>query len=151
MEHPRLREQFGSHLARLSRLWRNRLDERLAPLGLTQAKWVILLHLSKAGGALGQKDLVDRVGVEAPTMVRVLDGLQRMGLIERRDCPGDRRSKSVHLTAAATPIIARIDAIARDLRAETLAGIDDASLGVCADVLAQIARNLGSSLWEGAP
>ncbi|EFL50689.1 regulatory protein MarR [Solidesulfovibrio fructosivorans JJ]] len=31
-------------------------------------------------------------------MVRVLDGLERMGLVTRRDQPADRRSKDVRLT-----------------------------------------------------
>ncbi|CCG42229.1 transcriptional regulator SlyA [Magnetospirillum molischianum] len=145
---PRGKEQFGFDLARLARLWRARLDERLAPLGLTQAKWTILLHLSKADGHLPQRELVDRVGVEGPTLVRVLDGLERLGLLERRDCPTDRRSKIVHLTPAATPLIVEIAAIAAALRTEVMTGLDDADLDLCQRIIARMTSNLGGNRAE---
>jgi MarR family transcriptional regulator for hemolysin len=143
------RDRIGFDLSRMARLWRSRLDERLAPLGLTQAKWVILLHLSQGDGCLPQRELVDRVGVEGPTLVRVLDGLERMGLIERRDCPTDRRAKTVHLTAAGQPMLGEITRIAADLRSEILAGIDDRALGVCLDVFRRMAGNLGTRIGAG--
>ncbi|MEO0035883.1 MAG: hypothetical protein RLZZ501_1906 [Pseudomonadota bacterium] len=136
------RERIGLDLGRLARLWRARLDERLAPLGLTQAKWVILLHLDRCDGQLPQRELVIRVGVEGPTLVRVLDGLERRGLIERRDCPTDRRSKIVVLTPAAAPLIARIAAIAGALREEALTGLDDDALAACHAVLRRMTANL---------
>lgn len=143
MAPPRAREQFGFDLARLARLWRARLDERLAPLGLTQAKWTILLHLSKAGGRLPQRELVERVGVEGPTLVRVLDGLERLGLLERQDSPTDRRSKIVQLTPAATPLIDEIAAIAARLRAEVMSGLDDAEVERCQALIVRMTRNMG--------
>lgn len=146
------RERIGLDLGRLARLWRARLDERLAPLGLTQAKWVILLHLDRCGGTLPQRELVIRVGVEGPTLVRVLDGLERRGLIERRDCPSDRRSKIVTLTPAAAPLIARIAAIAGALREEALAGLDDEALAACHAALRRMTLNLESGPLEpGGP
>ena len=141
-----LREGVGFDLSRMARLWRSRLDERLAPLGLTQAKWVILLHLSKSQNHLPQRELVNRVGVEGPTLVRVLDGLERMGLIERRDCAQDRRSKIVHLAPAAEPLVRDIGRIAASLREEVLAGIDDADLIVLHNVLNRMAHNVGGCL-----
>ncbi|MDR3436255.1 transcriptional regulator SlyA [Telmatospirillum sp.] len=148
MDHRRLREQFGFHLARLARLWRSHLDERLSPLGLTQAKWAILLHLSKTGGSLPQRELVDRVGVEGPTLVRLLDGLERLQLIKRHDCADDRRSKTIHLTELAGPVISDISTIATDLRNEILEGISAEDLATCESVLLHMAKNLGVCLRE---
>ena len=137
-----LRERIGVDLARTARLWRTKLDERLAPLGLTQAKWVALLYLSRADGGLAQRDLVDQIGVEGPTLVRVLDGLERMGLIERRDNPNDRRAKTVHLTAAATPVLAEISRLAAAFREEILYGITEDELQVCQRVFERMALNI---------
>jgi MarR family transcriptional regulator for hemolysin len=136
------REHFGAYLGRVSRLWRTRIDERLGPLGLTQAKWLILLHLSQAGGAMPQKDLAESVGVEGPTVVRVLDGLERNGLIERRGREADRRAKTVHLTAQATKIQEDILRIVGGMREEILAGVSDEDLAVCQRVLGKILGNL---------
>jgi MarR family transcriptional regulator for hemolysin len=117
---------------------------------LTQAKWVILLHLSQSDGFLPQRELVDRVGVEGPTLVRVLDGLERLALIERRDSPTDRRAKTVHLTAAAQPVLGDIMRIAAELRGEILAGIEEAELAVCLSVFHRMARNVGANIGTEA-
>jgi MarR family transcriptional regulator for hemolysin len=143
------RDRIGIAMSRVARLWRSRLDERLAPLGLTQAKWVILLHLSQSEGMLPQRELVDQVGVEGPTLVRVLDGLERMNLIERHDCPTDRRTKTVHLTSSAQPILEKIMRIAADLRCEVLAGIDDEELSICLKVFGRMAQNVGTLINTG--
>ena len=142
-------EQIGFVLSKTARLWRSRLDERLAPLGLTQAKWVILLYLSQSDGSLPQRELVDRVGVEGPTLVRVLDGLERKGLIERRDCHTDRRTKSIHLTAEAQPILGEIIRIAGDLRRQILDGISDEEMNICLRVFARMTQNAGPHAGKG--
>ena len=92
------RDAFGFRLGRLSRWWRGQIDERLRPQGLTQARWIVLVNLRRGGEGMQQKDLARFVGVEGPTLVRVLDYLEGENLIERRADTSDRRAKSVHLT-----------------------------------------------------
>jgi MarR family transcriptional regulator, transcriptional regulator for hemolysin len=140
-----IRETFGSVMGRASRLWRAKLDERLGPLGLTQAKWLILVHLSRAGGAMPQKELVESVGVEGPTVVRVLDGLERLGLVERCGQHADRRTKTVHLTSQAAAMLEEILLIAAGLREEVLAGVSEEDLAVCNRVVTAMLRNMGVS------
>ena len=41
------RDQFGFRLGRLARFWRARLDEKMRPHGLTQARWVVMVHLRR--------------------------------------------------------------------------------------------------------
>jgi MarR family transcriptional regulator for hemolysin len=143
MDRKALRDRIGVELARTARLWRARLDERLAPLGLTQARWVTLLYLSRAEDGLPQRDLAEQIGVEGPTLVRVLDGLERMALIERRDSPCDRRAKTVHLTPAAAPILAEISRLVAGFREEILRGIPDDDLRVCERVFERMSQNVG--------
>lgn len=133
--------EFAIELGKVARRWRTRLDARLRTVGLTQARWVALLELSRADG-LNQRDLADTLGIEGPTLVRLLDGLESQGLIERRSCPDDRRAKRVHLTAAADPLLLEIRTIADSTRRELLAGIARGDLYVARRVLAQIAERL---------
>ena len=72
---------------------------------------------------MSQRELADRVGVEGPTLVRVLDKLEGQGLVERRADDGDRRAKQIHLTEAATPVLGEISRISTQLRQELLADI----------------------------
>jgi MarR family transcriptional regulator, transcriptional regulator for hemolysin len=140
------RERIGIALGRTSRLMRTKLDERLAPLGLTQAKWLILMHLSRNGGVMPQKELTESIGVEGPTVVRVLDGLERLGLVERRDQPADRRTKDVHLTPQASPILQDIKRITESWREGIWVGVSDEDLAACGRVLGTLLRNMGSHL-----
>ncbi|MBE0488024.1 MAG: transcriptional regulator SlyA [Halomonas sp.] len=134
-------ENIGFQLSRLPRLWRAIIDERLAPLGLTQTRWVTLYHLWRLGDGQPQCDLARAIGVEAPSLVRTLDQLSRQGLVERRPCDQDRRTKRVFLTPAATPLLQRIDAVVRAARGEMLAGLSEQDVATLAELLSRIEGN----------
>ena len=70
-------ETIGPLLHGTARAWRLKLDERLKPMGLSQAKWRTLLHLSVAPNALTQTEIAARLGVEEPTVVTLLHRLER--------------------------------------------------------------------------
>jgi len=139
-------EHFGALLGETHRIWRTMLDERLRTLGLSQAKWLALLHIHRGGQALTQKELATRLGIEGATLTALLDRLMRDDYIERREAESDRRSKTVHLTPKAQHLMKRITAIAAQLRREMLAGIPERDLGVCIRTLRRIqvtAESLG--------
>src|SRR5438034_8630851 len=60
-------ETIGPLLHGTARAWRQKLDERLKPMGLSQAKWRTLLHLSLAPEPLTQTEIAARLGVEEHT------------------------------------------------------------------------------------
>ena len=62
-------ERLGPLLHGTARAWRLKLDQRLKPMGLSQAKWRTLLHLSLAGDALTQAEIAERLGIEQPSLV----------------------------------------------------------------------------------
>lgn len=137
-------EQFAVELARVSRQWRKRIDERLRHLDLTQARWMVLLQLSRMGAPVSQRELADIIGVEGPTLVRVLDNLERQGLVERRACEADRRVKLIELAEGAGPVIAEIGRIAAGLRQELLEGVPAGELERARELLKIIADRLES-------
>jgi MarR family transcriptional regulator for hemolysin len=142
------RWQLGVAIGQIARRWRARLDQRIAPFGLTEARWLTLLNLARRGDGITQKDLAARLAVEAPTVVRTLDWLEKEGLVERRAVPQDRRAKTVHLTAKARPLVLRIEAAAAAVRAEILAGIPEDELALCLAVLQRVSLGL-AALEEG--
>lgn len=139
------RDLVGIIINRTSRTWRTKLDERLSHLGLTQARWLVLMHLSRMDGKALQKDLAVSVGVEGPTLVRVLDGLERMGLVERVGVEGDRRARRIRLTPKADNVITDILNIGTQLRIEALEGISDEDLDAFYRVMEVILANLLAS------
>ncbi|WP_280548149.1 MULTISPECIES: transcriptional regulator SlyA [unclassified Halomonas] len=138
-------EQFGLHLGLVARLWRAEIDRRLAAFGLTDSRWLTLLQLSRLPHAATQRELAEAVGVRGPTLVRTLDRLEAEGLIERRTEAADRRTKSVHLRAKATPILEQIEATTAAVRAEILSDISPAEVTTCLKVFEKIAGKLGGA------
>ncbi len=142
------RWQFGVAIAQIARRWRLRLDQRIAPFGLTEARWLVLLSLARRGDGVTQKDLAARLAIEAPTLVRTLDWLEQEGFVARRPVPEDRRAKTIHLTESARPMVLRIEAEASAVRAEILADIPEADLSACLAVLQRVAEGL-AKIEEG--
>jgi MarR family transcriptional regulator, transcriptional regulator for hemolysin len=131
-------EMFGQLVHGTARAWRQKLDKRLKPMGLSQAKWRTLMHLSLAGDALTQAEIAARLGVEEPTVVNLIHRLEKESWITRKNSPHDRRCKMVFLGRRAQRVIAEINATATKLRHELLAGISSVDLATCMQVLGQI-------------
>ncbi|UFH50281.1 transcriptional regulator SlyA [Pseudomonas sp. KNUC1026] len=134
--------RFGTQLAQLSRAWRGELDRRLAGLGLSQARWLVLLHLARFTEAPTQRELAKSVGVEGPTLARLLDSLESQGLVQRQAVQEDRRAKKITLSQAAMPLIEQIEAIAQALRSELFGGVGEEELRVAMAVHAKVLANL---------
>ena len=88
-------ETVGQLLHETARVWRHKLDQRLRPLGLSQAKWRTIAHLAR--GHMTQRDLAERLSIEEPTLARLLTRLESGGWIKRENAQHDRRCKTVHL------------------------------------------------------
>lgn len=131
-------ETFGPLLHGTARAWRLKLDHRLKPLGLSQAKWRTLLHLSLAGEPITQAEIAARLGIEEPTLVSLLHRLERGGWVARKNAAHDRRCKTVHLGKRATRVINQITEAADKLRHELLADISTAELKICMRVLQRV-------------
>lgn len=122
------RELIGLAIGDCARIWRARVNERLRPLGLSQATWQALWHLSPFPDGLVQSELAERLGIEGPTLVRLLDRLESEGLVKRQCVSRDRRFKRVVLTEAAKPVLEQVKAIITGLRTEVMADIPDEDL-----------------------
>lgn len=131
-------EMFGPLLHGTARAWRQKLDERLRPMGLSQAKWRTLLHLSLAQDELTQAEIAARLGVEEPSVVTLLHRLEKEGWVVRRSSLHDRRCKMVNLGRRAQRVIDEINATADKLRHELLTDVPARELQTCIKVLAQI-------------
>jgi MarR family transcriptional regulator for hemolysin len=136
-------ETIGQVLHDTARVWRHKLDQRLRPLGLSQAKWRTIAHLAK--GQLTQCDLADRLSIEEPTLARLLARLESGGWIKRQSSQHDRRCKTVHLERKSSRLLEQIEGTARQLRHEILVTISPEDLQTCLRVLAEIRQNAAAA------
>lgn len=134
--------RFGVKLMHLSRAWRAELDRRLADKGVSQARWLVLLHLGHCEQPPTQRELAEHIGIESPTLARTLDALEQSGLIERQPCQQDRRVNKVILTGQAHELVQDLEEIAFKLREEIFAGIELEEVLQCQQLLKKMLGNL---------
>lgn len=142
-----LPERFAIALHATARAWRLGLDARLKNLGIGQAGWLAIAAIAKSTPDLSQRAVADRLGVEAASMVAMIDRLESVGLVMRMPCPSDRRVKLVRLTASGRKLHGKVHAEANAFRADVLAGVDPAQLEQVTELLVmldgRIERELG--------
>ena len=85
-------------LARISRRYQREYESAAADLGLTVLQAKALLTV--VGEPLPMRELARRIYSEPPNLTGVVDGLQTLGLVQRRPDPQDRRVKVITATAA---------------------------------------------------
>jgi len=102
------KENLLYRLGCLTRRWRQVLDNTFQSLGLTDAAWRPLLHLHHLGDGIRQKDLAASLGIEGPSLTRILDQLIAKGLVERIEDASDRRAKLLALSPQGGALVARI-------------------------------------------
>ena len=83
----------------------------------------MLAYIARCEG-INQAGLAELLDIEPITLVRLLDRLEAMGLVERRLDPRDRRQRNLYLTEQAWPELERIRALGAEVREEALAGLD---------------------------
>ena len=121
-------EDFGLKLHLLSRLLRREIDVMLEPHGLSEASFLPVRYLARFGEGLRQVELAEAMGIEGPTLVRVLDHLVKAGLVERIDDTVDRRAKRIHLTPKGEEFHLRFQETLQERRRALFAGAADADL-----------------------
>jgi MarR family transcriptional regulator for hemolysin len=127
----------------LARLLRRNYDRRLQSLGLTQAQWRAIAHISRNEG-MTQSELADRLEVQAITLTRLIDRMQKSGWVERRSHPSDRRAVQLYLTGKCQPILEEMQSRAAETLREALAGIAQGTQQQVVDALERMKQNLAA-------
>lgn len=148
------REQPDYRFANLLRetywLMREAIDLRLAPMGLSHAQWRPLICLYAHDGPMTQTQLARALGLESPTVVRLLDRLTDKDWIVRRSCPQDRRAYHVMLTPKARKLCVEIDKVVTQVRRAGMAGVAAAELSAAIGVLERVHRQF-TALVQAPP
>jgi DNA-binding MarR family transcriptional regulator len=127
--------QLGLHGAR-------RFGERLAPLGLEQRHAGMLIRLAANEGR-SQQAIAEMIGVNATRMVFLVDELEKLGLVERRRNPADRRSHALYLTDQGRATVGQVRAVTAEHEAEFGAGLTEAQRTQLVSLLRLVAQQQG--------
>jgi DNA-binding MarR family transcriptional regulator len=115
---------FGNYAVRLGEVVLARAEVALAPLNLKPLAYDTMICILDGHG-MSQLDLSRRLGIYAPKMVGLLDGLEKRGLVERKVSPIDRRRHELVLTPNGHELLERAASVASALEDELFGCVPD--------------------------
>lgn len=134
---------LSESLLAFARALRARQAALLAAHGLHPGQDALLMLLWQQPG-LRQTDLAQQLGVEPPTITRMVRRLERGGLVERRRDPDDGRTLRIHPTPRARLLEAMVRRTWSDLDGELLTALGAADAERFRRLAHLAARALGS-------
>jgi MarR family transcriptional regulator, organic hydroperoxide resistance regulator len=108
---------------------------------ITPEQWVVLARLWQEDGRT-QTELGESTWRDRPTMSRILDGMEKRGLLVRRASAEDGRAWRVHLTPRGKALEARLVPVARRIVEQSLRGVSKADLATTRATLQKVFANL---------
>ena len=131
----------GYWICSTSHLYQRRLDKELAPLGITFRQFQVLAWLVYVG-PLSQGELAERMMIEPPTLVRILDRMQTQGWIVRTASTIDRRRKRLQVGPNAKPVWNQVVDCLNRVRGEATAGMSTEEVCTLQKLLHRVQNNL---------
>ena len=122
-------------------------NEELGRHGITYRQ-VQVIGCIKQLGPMSQTELAERILLEPPTVVRLLDRMTRDGWVERVPSTTDRRVKIVVLTDQVEDVWKTVRRTGRRIRTRMTAGLDAEQLSMLNGILGQVWANLGGAALD---
>lgn len=110
-------------------------------LQLTIEQWSVLYHLWKDDGK-SQQELCNATFRDKPSITRLVDNLEKLGLVKRVPSEADRRINKVFLTKQALKLQEQTMQLAEETLNEALEGVPAEHINLCKEVLQTVYDNL---------
>ena len=141
-------ERIWFRLLRLHTRMNGVIADRLRAIGLSVPQCDVLTTLTEQEG-MSQQELARRLYVTKGNISGLIDRLAAATMVERRDIPGDRRSRAIVLTPAGRKMAMDGIAIQRQFVQETIARLPASDLADFEKLLVEI-RDLVRGAGGGA-
>jgi MarR family transcriptional regulator for hemolysin len=137
-------------LTHVARSYKAAADKMAANFGLSHATAWPIVMIGRLGDGVRPGTVADALGLEPPSLVRVIDQLVDAGLVERQDDPSDRRARTLHLSPKGRTCADGLEAALIPFRRQLFGNLDPADIAACARVLAGLDATLANASPGGA-
>jgi DNA-binding MarR family transcriptional regulator len=128
-------------LMRVARAHRTVAASLLSQVGLHPGQEALLMELWDHDGRT-QADLAESLGVEPPTVTKMLQRMEHGDLVDRRPDATDRRAIRVYLTPKGRRLKGKVDKLWSELETRTLDGLSDRQQSSLRSLLNALEGNL---------
>lgn len=134
-------ESIGVWLTLAHQAYQRAISDRIEPLGITYRQAQVIGWISMSA-PMSQSELAQRMMIEPPTLVRLLDRMEAAELLRRDPDPHDGRRHVLRLTPAAGPLWEKITTVARDVRGTAMSSFTGIEAEQLKNLLRQVFINL---------
>lgn len=134
-------ESLGFILSNTQRKLSHFLLSKFKPYDITTEQWVLVAKLGEENG-ITQKDLAERTEKDQANVTRIIDLLEKKGLVRREKNSTDRRSMLVHLTDEGEKLREQLAPIEESVVNVSLSGMSEEEKALLKDFLARIAATI---------
>jgi len=114
---------------------------KLAGIEITIEQWSVLYHLWKEDGQ-SQQQLCDATFRDKPSITRLVDNLEKLGLVKRTANKNDRRINKICITPEAEKLQVQTMEVANQTLNEALQGVTNGQVEIAKEVLQMVYENL---------
>jgi DNA-binding MarR family transcriptional regulator len=145
-----LEHSLGFQVRDLNRAMQRALQIRIQPSGATLGAWYFLRVLWEED-SLTQRELATRIGMQEPTAVIALRGMEEAGWITRDRSQEDRRKVHIRLTEAGRALREELLPRAREVIGLATDGMTEAEVETLIALLKRAKANLEPAPLSPAP
>lgn len=119
----------------------NKLEKRFFKYNVSRAEFFVLYYVSSTTD-ITQTILANSLNVTTPTVVRIIDRMEKRGLISRSHDKKNRRINFLNLTSEGKKMLDILLPIAETFKDEAIKGISNEELDIYLKVLEKMQKNL---------
>jgi MarR family transcriptional regulator for hemolysin len=138
-------DNIGFIVRSTAKVFESAFDQQLrkkTDITVAQSRVIGALALVKDG--MTQKEIANRIGIEAPTIVPIIDKLEEQGIVIRRPDHNDRRNNMIFLTHKSEAKWELIIECALELEKASRQGLSEEELQITKRTLRKIAQNVAA-------
>jgi DNA-binding MarR family transcriptional regulator len=145
--HPLFRDKLCYSLSKTGMLYRSLLEKSLADFGIVPPQAGIL-HILNGYGEYNQNLLGQEMNIDKASMVKFIDGLEKLGMVKRTTDTNDRRAKLVTLTSKGKLIQKKISDDQERLEKEIFKGFKKKDIDYLRDIMPQVLQSVLNAIHE---
>ena len=110
-------------------------------VGVTVGQWKVMVMLANQNG-LTQKEIAEKLALEGPTLIPILDKMEKEELVIRKVDPNDRRNNRIYRTEKADTLWDSMIECGLKIREVSIKDIPDENVKIMKDALEKMRQNL---------
>ncbi|HEY0580521.1 MAG TPA: MarR family transcriptional regulator [Candidatus Nitrosocosmicus sp.] len=138
-----LENSIGFIINRTAKVLIQAFDQELRKeIGITFGQWKIIITLVNNNDGLSQKEIADKLGLEGPTLIPIIDKLEKDGFVTRMADKNDRRNNRIFLNEKTINTLDLMINCGLRIKNMSMRDISEENVSITKDTLEKMWKNI---------